>query len=86
MPAPATGALSATGGLESGHATTFATEWQGAIQALNLATDFTTSVVGVYSRKNGAIAAVTAVRVGTVFDSQRRRRNGYSEAYVTLTV
>lgn len=32
------------------------------------------------------IKAVQEVRVGTVYDTQRRRRNGLSESYVTATV
>jgi hypothetical protein len=86
MPAPATGALSATGGLEAGHADTFAEEFCLAVIALNDYASFVTSSVGVYSRKNNAVAAVTTVRCGTVFDSQRRRRNGYGESYATYAV
>jgi len=86
LPAPATGALSSTGGLEAGHADDFCEAFQLGIMALNDVTSFTTSTVGVYSRKNNAVAAVTAVRVGSVFDAQRRRRNGYGEVYVTRDV
>lgn len=86
LPPTIVGALSAVGGIESGHATTLADGWADGLISLNANTTFTLSTVGVYSRKLHAVNAVTAVRCGTTFDAQRRRRNAASEVYVTIPV
>jgi hypothetical protein len=44
------------------------------------------TAASVYSTVLDALFAVTAVRVGDVFDSQRRRRNSIIESYSTVTV
>lgn len=86
LPPTVTGTLTATGQLANEHATDLAEGWRDGIDALNANTTFTTSTVGVYSRKLHAVQAITAVRCGTTFDSQRRRRNAVGEAYVTALV
>ena len=86
LPPTIVGALTATGQLNVDHATTLAEGWRDGIDSLNADIAFTTSQVVVYSRKLHAATAVQAVRCGTTFDAQRRRRNAASEVYATALV
>jgi hypothetical protein len=81
-----------TGGISSGDQGTIATAFQTFVNGIN--SDAPVSeVVSLCSKgttlptvQAGVSQAVTTIEVGNYYDTQRRRRNGFAEAYVSHTI
>jgi hypothetical protein len=84
FPCLAANALHDEGLLEHSVRSDLATSMRAFLASVNVA--YGGTAASVYSTVLDALFAVTAVRVGDVFDSQRRRRNSIIESYSTVTV
>lgn len=81
-----------TGGVSSTDQNTIATAFQTFINGIN--TDAPVSTVVALCSKGrtlptvlaGVTQAVTHIEVGNIYDTQRRRRNGFAETYVNKTI
>lgn len=82
LPPPAYGALTTTGRLDATIRGTMAT----AMATYCADTTDQSLFAAVASRTTTAIHRVLTVKVGDVFDSQRRRRDALSEVYTSATV
>ena len=83
-PATAVGVDSATGGLVQSEQQSMATAAATLISALNAIEGY--EVIVASDTREGAFRAVTAVEVGSVIDTQRRRRSALPEQYLRAAV
>lgn len=81
LPAPDVGSITQLGRLASTRQQTVADLLRDFFDAWNAAS--TTEAAGVVSQVGSSVTALNQVRVGNVFDTQRRRRDQLPEVYVT---
>jgi hypothetical protein len=90
LPSVVFGLDATTGQISSANATTIANGAAAFISAMNNATDLLTvdqmRVSVVSNLGAGTHHEVTGVRVGRIVDTQRRRRNKQTEAYISVSV
>lgn len=79
-----TPSVSATGRLEVADAQSAAAGMEAYFNLFNL--DTLTDGAAVASQAGSSVSRINAIRVGTVFDTQRRRRDDLNEAYFTEPV
>lgn len=84
LPYNAEALVDSDGRVSTAGQTEIAGAWAAFLGGINSAPDF--RFCKVFSRTKGVATTITTVSVGNVYDTQRRRRNGLTEAYVTDTV
>lgn len=84
MPATVAGTILVSGRMDATYAAAVADDFQDFFDGWNA--DPSTFPVGVASQAGGFVSTVNSIRVGNVFDSQRRRRDALAEAYISRTI
>lgn len=84
LPGPTVNKCVGNGLLDSSTQTSWIGYWQAFFNAWNASPD--TLTASVASGVGGSVAAVSSIRLGNVFDSQRRRRNTQPETYQVALV
>lgn len=82
MPAPGHLSLTSTGRLNSGAAAAYAADVDALLQPLTVGSKSFTACVA--SKTANGLYPITSIRVGDVFDVQRRRRDNISEVYTVV--